>query len=90
MIEKHCAQNGYTVRDWVTEDERPEAVLGRYEVVSDDYEDEGIYLGDTGTVTVAVVGAPEYHNQRVILTFTADGVDGGEEINDLSALDPVE
>lgn len=49
MIERHCEQEGLSVQGW--EEDGPDgltAKLGRYTVVSNDYEDDGLYEGDDG------------------------------------------
>jgi hypothetical protein len=90
MIESACASQGLTIQGWATTDDGHTAQLGRYVVSTPDYEDDGLYEGDEGTLDAVVVGSEKYENRRVSFTFTADGLDGGEEVSDLTALDPVD
>lgn len=91
MIEKRCESEGLTIQGW---DEQHEngltANLGTYLVTTSDFEDDGLYEGDEGELSACVVGAAQYHNQRVSFSFMADGMDSGNEVRELYALDPVD
>lgn len=90
-IEQAAAAQGLTIQSWKDDpDDGPTAVFGRYKVITDEYEDNGLYLDDEGELTATVVGAAQYHNERVHFGFTADDVEGAEEVRDLTALDPVD
>ena len=88
-IEEALAREGFTAQEWI---EHPDngltAVVGRFVVQTDD-EDAGLYGGDEGKLDACVVGAEQYANQRVSWTFTAEGYDEGNEVTDLSVLEPV-
>lgn len=86
MIEARCNSEGLTITGWSDTDDGETAALGRWTVLTNDYEDEGFYEGDNGDLTACVVGAEEYNNRRVAFTFTPDGMDSGLEIRDLAIL----
>jgi hypothetical protein len=89
-IEAHCSQHGLKIDGWKEDDENGlTAQLGRWEVVTDEYDDDGLYAGDEGNLTASVVGGAKYGNQRVHVGFTPDESDGAIEVHDISALDPI-
>lgn len=91
MIEDACKRQDFTIQEWDEEHENGlTAKLGRYTVVTPDYEDDGLYEGDEGELTACVVGAEQYHNQRVSFSFIPDGCDAGPDVRDLLALGSVE
>jgi len=91
MIERACKEHGLTIQGWDEEHENGlTAKLGQYMVTTPDYEEDGLYEGDEGELTACVVGAAKYHNQRVSFSFIGEGMDSGNEVSDLFALDPVE
>lgn len=90
MIDARCAQEGLSIQGWTETEDGDTALLGRFTVISNDYEDDGIFDGDVGELTACVVEAEKYNNRRVCFSFTADGYGEGNEIHDLYALDPVE
>lgn len=81
IIESALKREGFVAREWRTdpEEDRIEAVLGRF-VVTEDDEEHGIYGGDEGEVAAIVVGAQEYSNERVHFGFKADGTDCPTEV----------
>jgi hypothetical protein len=89
MIEAAADSHGLTILGWDQGESGLEAQLGRYLVVSDDCEDDGLYEGDEGDLTACVVGAEEYRNQRVSFTLTTEDVEGGNEVRDLDVVEPV-
>lgn len=90
MIEQRCEREGLAIKSWETTDDGETAVLGRFVVATGEYDDDGLYEGDEGVLTACVVGAEQYGNQRVLFSFTADGYDGGNDVRDLSALEPAD
>ncbi len=89
MIEACCQQEGYSIKSWIDdEDDGETAVLGRFEVNTADYDNDGLYNGDAGELRACVVGAEQYGNRRVCFSFKPDESDGGVEVRDLFALDP--
>jgi len=90
-IEAHCATEGLKIVGWRDDAvDGVTALLGRWVVITDDYEDQGLYLEDEGELSAVVVGAAEYHNQRVHIGFKPDGTDAADEVPDMSALDPID
>lgn len=88
MIEARCQREGLTIQAWDEEHENGlTAKLGRYTVVTPDYEDDGLYEGDEGELEACVVGAVQYGNQRVSFSFIPDGCDGGPEVRSLYAVE---
>lgn len=89
-ITEAAEAQGFTVSEFY---EHPDNGLtgkvGQFEVVNDEYEDDGLYLGDLGELEASVVGAAQYRNERVSFTFIAEGNDAGSEVRDFSCLDPV-
>jgi hypothetical protein len=91
LIEAELQRQGFSAKEWREDpDDGLTAVIGRFEVVHDALEDSGIYLGDEGVLEASVVGAEEYHNVRVWLGFRADGLDSALEVDDMSALEPLD
>lgn len=88
MIEARCAQEGMTIAGWKVTEDGDTAVLGRWSVATDEYEDDGLYLDDVGELTACVVGSEKFNNQRVCFAFTPEGYDTSDEVRDLTALEP--
>jgi hypothetical protein len=87
MIARYAESHGFTVRGWRDDEENGlTAELGRFRVIEDD-EDRGLYVDDEGRLEACVVGAAEYGNQRVALSFTPDGYDSGNDVYDASVLE---
>lgn len=88
-IEAGLSENGfgYEVQEWREGEDGPEAVLGRFRVLADN-EDEGVFEGDTGTLVVCLVGAPEYGNEGLSYGLYLEGRDGPVEasLHDLEAV----
>lgn len=90
-IEKRCVSEGLRILDWRDDPgDGLTASLGRFEVVTDEYDDDGLYSGDVGKLEASVVGAAQYGNQRVHFGFTPDDSDGATEVTDLSAVEPTD
>lgn len=89
MIAARVADEGYTVESWREGDDGLEGIIGRFRVTDNEDEDYGIFEGDEGELIACVVGAQEYHNERVMFNFKADGTDGGNEAHNLASLDPI-
>jgi hypothetical protein len=90
MIEKACEREGFEIKEWDEEHENGlTAMLGQFEVVTPDYEDEGLYEGDKGTLMASIVGSEKYRNRRVSFGFMPDGTDGITDVDDITAVDPV-
>ena len=88
-IEEFAKHNGFTVLDWREDpDDGLIGVLGRFRVIEED-EDRGLYADDEGELSACVVGAEKYGNQRVALSFTADGYDAGNDVRDPSLLEEI-
>lgn len=90
MIEERCRREGLTIKSWKDTDDGETAVLGAFLVSTPDFDDDGLYEGDAGELTAVVVGAEQYGNRRVCFSFTPEGYDGGNEVRELSALDPLD
>ena len=91
MIEAYAKQHELTITGWDEEHENGlTALFGQYKVVTPDYEDDGLYEGDEGVLSACVVGAAQFRNQRVSLSFTPEGYDIGNEVSDLYALDRID
>lgn len=91
MIEARCQQEGLTIQGWDEEHENGlTAKLGRYTVTTDDYEEAGFYIDDEGDLSACVVGSEQFGNRRVSFAFTPDEMDMGNDVSELSILDPVE
>lgn len=90
MIEARCKQEGLTIQTWRDTEDGETALLGRFAVTSNDYEDDGLYESDKGEVSACVVGAEQYNNRRVSFSFTPEGYDSGNEVRDLFVLDPID
>lgn len=87
-IEEKCARIGLTVKEWRDDpNDGITAVLGRFECNTDEFEDDGIYSGTVGVVEASVVGAAQYHNQRVWFGYKEDGTDSGQEIDGQAVVD---
>lgn len=91
MIEDYAEYTMLSIESWDEENENGLTALlsDRWVVVHDD-EDRGLYEGDEGVLTLCVVGAEQYGNRRVSLSFVADDMDCGVEIVDLDVLDSIE
>jgi hypothetical protein len=88
-IEQAVEQAGFSVKSWNPDHENGlTANIGKFTVMSNDEEDYGLYEGDEGTLYACVVGAEQYGNQRVSFSFITEGYDDGNEVHDLSVLDP--
>jgi len=91
IIEEGVSLQGYSIERWGTDDDGEEyAVLGWFVVLNDDYEDRGLYSGSVGELRASHVGAEKYGNRRCYFSFIEEGMDGGNEVHDLSVLDPVD
>jgi hypothetical protein len=91
MIEEALKDAGYDHATWRTSEtngDRIEAVLGRFVVTVGD-NDNAPYIDSEGEVSMTVVGAPEYRNERVMVAFIEDGYDSPEEV-DINAVEPVQ
>lgn len=88
-IEQACQAQGLTIQGWHDDpDQGPTAELGRWEVNNED-EAAGLFEGTAGKLEACVVGAAQYHNERVHFGFVEDGTDGAVEVSDpLTYLDP--
>ena len=88
MIERKCASEMWKIQEWREDEDGLCAVVGRAEVLEDD-EEAGLYSGDAGELTVSVVGAEEYGNQRAHVGFTPDEYDGdgAVEVRDLGTIE---
>lgn len=87
-IEEACNTQMLGIAGWDEDnDDGITAKLGRWVVVTPEYDDDGQYEGDVGELTACKVGAEKYGNERVVFSFTPDGTDGGIVIVDFSALD---
>lgn len=89
MIEERCKREGLTIQGWSETEDGDTASPGRFLVVTPEYEDDGLYEGDSGELAACVVGAEKFGNRRVCFTFSPEGYDSGEEVHDLSVLDAV-
>lgn len=89
MIEAACKRHDLKILEWATTEDGLTAKLGRFLVVHDEYEDDGLLVDDEGELVAEVVGAEEFNNRRVAFTFTADDFDGGLEVPDLDILEQV-
>lgn len=87
MIEAAVSGQGMTVQEWNAEDGRPVAVLGRYRATADD-EDNGVFEDMEGVMTATVVGAAQYHNERVWFGWRKDGMDTAVEARDPMDFEP--
>lgn len=90
MIESRCGQEGLSIRGWSVTEDGDTASLGRFTVTTADFDDDGLYEGDTGELTACIAGSDKYHNRRVVFSFTAEGYDEGNEVRELYALDPAD
>lgn len=90
MIEKRLDDEGYIAESWREGDDGLEAVVGRFEATSDTGTMGSIFAGERGELTACVVGAQQYNNEHVMFSFTADDTEGGDEITDLSVLEPTD
>lgn len=62
----------------------------RVRIVEED-EDRGFFEGDTGTLYISMVGAPEYGNERVCVSFwDYNFEEPGAEIVDFDAIEPID
>lgn len=89
MIERRLESEMLVATEWRDSEDGPEAVIGRYKVIEELVEDEPPFLNDRGVLSALQVGAEKHGNQRVLFVFTTDGTTGGDEINDLSVLEPI-
>lgn len=89
MIEAACARQGFKILSWTNTTDGDTAVLGGFTVGIED-ESDGLYEGDEGDLAACVVGAEKYGNRRVCFTFCPEGHDEGQEVRDLSCLDPID
>lgn len=89
MIEARLAEEGWTAREWREGEDGLEAVVGRFVVIEGD-NDTPPYIDTEGELTACVVGSPERHNERVHFSFTEDGMDAGDEVSDLTTLEPAD
>lgn len=89
LIEAAAARHGITILGWDQGEDGLEAQLGRYVVLNNDYEEDGLYENDEGDLTACVVGAEEHHNQRVSFALRLPDYDSSNEVKDLDVLDPV-
>jgi hypothetical protein len=88
-IERAAASNGFKVAEWRDTDDGDTAVMeGSFVVVNDEYEDDGLYSGDEGELSACIVGAPQFFNERISWTFITEGYDEGNEVRDLTVLEP--
>jgi hypothetical protein len=87
MIEAALDSDGFTAERWQDGEDGLEAVVAGSFTVLEDYDDEGLFEGDSGTLTAGVAGGEEFGNRRVWFGFTAAGMNSGAEVRDLSALE---
>jgi hypothetical protein len=89
-IEQALAREGLTADDWKDDpDDGLTAVIGRYRCVDDD-ERSYAFSEDEGVMSASVVGAEQYHNQRVAFAFLADGTDAAMEIAGFEYYEPID
>lgn len=77
MIEESCRKWGTSIQGWDSNEDGDEfADLGKAAAQEDG---EFWTAGETGQLIAQVVGAPEYHNERVAFYFIPEGMDVGDE-----------
>lgn len=85
IIEDSLKVYGYEPEGWVVDDEeernRPKAIVGRFRITEDD-EENGLFAGTEGVLSVSVVGGEQYNNLRAYWGFTEDGMDAVVEVRD--------
>jgi len=90
-IASRAQSYGFSIQQWGEDDDGLYGSIGRFRVIEDD-EARGLYEDDTGEVRLSIVGSADYGNQRVMFGWYPDHNDGefGDEIYDLSVLDPID
>lgn len=94
LVGAACERQGWTVESWrLDEDESLEAVIGRYRFDSagehDADEYGGPYDGDEGVLVAQIVGAAEFHNERVSFALRVDDYDSAYDVRDVEWLEAV-
>lgn len=91
MIERALARHGLNPDSW--DEEAENGLTARFDndwIVMEESEERGLYDGDTGKLSVCVVGAEEHGNQRVSFSFTPEGQDpdSGSEVEPFEDIEP--